>query len=357
MGYGLGVTLSLLIAIHAFGPSLNRALTRPRQERGRTALASVPKLPADSEFPRLFFQKGVNLTAEFPETYESEGARTMLETLPEYGVNAMAIVPYGFSARGKPFVRLNPGAGSWESDDGLEQLSRIAHARGLKVMLKPAVWVPGGYAGDLEFASTHDRAAWFTDYQIFIEHYARLATRIHADVFSVGVEFVHLSPYEHEWRRLIARVRDLYPGPVVYCANHGVEFEQLKFWDALDYIGLQEYYPLPDDLSTDSVVAKVEAVQSRFDRPVLFTEAGFPSHELPNRAPWEVSKREEISLEAQARCYEAIFRAFYGKPWFYGSYWWAIRTDGRGGAKDRSLTPWGKPAMQVLKRWYQSEIR
>ena len=54
----------------------------------------------------------------------------------------------------------------------------------------------------------------------------------------------------------------------------------------------------------------------------------------------------------QASCYEAICRAFYQKPWFEGMYWWKIGTDGEGGPADASLTPWGKPAMEVLSRWY-----
>jgi len=99
---------------------------------------------------------------------------------------------------------------------------------------KPGIW--GAYK--LEFSSAQDRAAWFDQYRVFLEHYARLATRIHADLFCVGGEFVKLTPYEAEWRKLIARARELYPGPLVYAANHGTEFETITFWDALDYIGL-----------------------------------------------------------------------------------------------------------------------
>jgi len=51
--------------------------------------------------------------------------------------------------------------------------------------------------------------------------------------------------------------------------------------------------------------------------------------------------------------YQAIFRAFYNKPWFEGMYWWKVGTNGFGGSGDTSLTPWGKPAMEVVKRWYE----
>jgi hypothetical protein len=71
----------------------------------------------------------------------------------------------------------------------------------------------------------------------------------------------------------------------------------------------------------------------------------------PHRAPWDETPRA-ISLDEQARCYEAVFQAFYTKPWFRGMYWWKVGTNGFGGVKDGSHTPWGKPAMEIVKKWY-----
>lgn len=346
---GWGAATSLLLAIAV--PRVELAIQQTRLDANRAAMAAYPKIPADLPYPKLFFQKGVNFTAEFPDPYASEGARRMLEALPQYGVNAVALVPYGWSRRNLPEVRIGGGPESWESDEGIEELSRVAHARGIKVFLKPALWTGQGYAGDLEFSSAEDRAKWFAEYRAFLEHYAQLAKLIHADLFCVGGEFVKLSSYSSEWRKLITRVREFYPGPLVYAANFGTEFESIAFWDALDFIGLQEYYPLPDDLSTSAVVQRVEAVQKKFQRPVIFTEAGFSSYEKPNRKPWEASGHK-LSLDDQARSYAAIFRAFFDKPWFEGVYWWKIGTNGYGGPQDGSHTPWGKPAMEVIKRWY-----
>ncbi len=349
----LGAFLTVLLAAGTMrgGRMLNDAFLGAKQAANRAAMSPLPPVPANEPYTKVFFQKGVNLTAQFPDTYDSEGSRQMLHALAAYGVNAVALVPYGFERRGDPQVRLM-SQGSWENDEGLRELSWLAHARGMKVMLKPGIWVRGGYGGDLEFDSPADRARWFAAYGVFLDHYARLAAEIHADVFCIGGEFSKLSPFDAEWRKLIARTRELYPGPLLYAANFGDEFEHLAFWDALDFIGLQEYYPLPDDLSTDALLSKVEAVQQKFQRPVIFTEAGFPSYEHPNREPWNDSKRGILALDAQARCYEAVLQAFYNQPWFEGVYWWDVGTDGRGGPQDTSLTPWGKPAMQVIKRWY-----
>jgi hypothetical protein len=354
-----GVLTSVLLGSGLYwgAPVLNEAYLRAKQQSNRAALANLPEVAPDAPYGKLFFQKGVSLTAEFPAPYDSEGARAMLEVLPQYDVNAVALVPYGFAVRGQPHVHLNADATSWENDDGITQLARLAHARGMKVMLKPGIWVRGGFAGDLEFSSPQDRATWFAEYRTFLEHYARLATRIHADILCVGGELTKLTPYSDEWRKLIARARELYPGPLVYAANFGDEFETLTFWDALDYIGLQEYYPLPDNLSIESVLRKVEVVQRNFQRPVIFTEAGFTSSEHANRAPWADPRGGKIALDQQARCYEALLNTFYRRPWFQGVYWWAVRTNGEGGPENGSFTPWGKPAMQVLRYWYRDEGR
>jgi hypothetical protein len=338
-------SLSLLGLLKSFGTSSSAgsvpSVQRPFPSKVQESLAGKP-------YEQVFFQKGVSFTAEWPDTYGSDGALHMLARLPGFGVNAIALVPFGFMRRSSTEVRFG---GGWESDSGIEQVAAYAHSLGIRVMLKPQIWVRPGYPGDLEFASEAERSTWFAEYQRFLEHYAGLAKRIHADVFCVGVEFARLTRHEAEWRRLIVRTRELYPGPLVYAANAGEEFENLRFWDAVDYIGLDNYYSLPDDLNASAIVDKIEAVHRRYQRPVIFTEVGFSSLEAPHRQPWDETPRR-LSTEEQARCYEAVFQAFYRKPWFQGMYWWKVGSNGYGGSQDGTHTPWGKPAMDVVSQWY-----
>ncbi len=297
-----------------------------------------------------FFQKGINFTAERPDRYESEKAREILRKLRDYGVNSVAFVPYGWCRQGSTDLRFS-GRRSWERDPAIVELTKVAHEAGMKVLLKPQIWVPRGFPGDLDFDTDSDTQEWFSKYEDFLRHYAALATTAGADLFSVGVEFSKLARHSDTWRRLTRVARELFAGPLVYAANWGQEFESIDWWDAVDYIGLNNYYPLPDDLDTKAVVEKVEGVQARFRLPVIFPEAGYPSLAAPHREPWAETPRD-ISLEDQARCYEAMFQAFYHKPWFKGVYWWKVGSNGFGGSGDGSHTPWGKPAMDVVKRWY-----
>ena len=328
--------LLVTAAFHWFGPAPERP-----------AFSNFTPLPAKRVPSQLPFQKGVNFTAEWPDTYSSPGAQRMLRQLPNYGVDAVALVPYGFTPRNSPKVFFGHG---WESDEGIEQMSVLAHRLGMSVMLKPQIWVRPGYPGDLDFNS-ENLHQWFAQYQHFLEHYAKLAARIQADLFCVGVEFAKLTQHTEKWRHLIARTRAIYKGPQTYAANSGSEFEKIAFWDDLDYIGLNNYYSLPDDLSMSAIVHQVEAIQQKFQRPIIFTEAGFSSFEAPHRQPWDETPRR-LSLSDQARSYEVVFRAFYGKGWLRGIYWWKVGSNGYGGPADGSHTPWGKPAMDVIARWY-----
>ncbi len=301
------------------------------------------------------FQRGINFTAERGAFYGSEECRRQLSKLPGYGIDSIAVVPYGFVRQGTPLVRL-PGAGSWERDEGVVAVAQHARSLGLRVLLKPQIWVGGGgFPGSLDFAGP-SRRAFFDSYAMFVDHYARLAARCEAETFCVGTEFVRLSGETAEWRELIARARSQFRGKLTYASTQGPEFETLAFWDALDFIGLNSYYPLPDSLDASSVAARVEAVALRHRKPLLLTEAGFASLQAPHRQPWDETPRP-LSMTDQARCYEAIFRAFYNKSWCSGMYWWKVGTNGYGGEADGSHTPWGKPAMDVLRRWYRGGLR
>ncbi len=299
-----------------------------------------------------FFQRGVNFTSEGRGGgYRSEGAHAMLATLRSRGVDAVALVPYGVVRGEKKELRF----GGWERDESISALTATAHKLGMRVMLKPQVWIRGSYPGDFDLPDAQSRDRWLAEYRVFALHYARLAATIHADVFCVGTEFAKLSPYEDYWRSLIAEIRQEYTGPLTYAANWGEEFESLRFWDALDYMGLNNYYPMPETLDLRGQVARVEAVQRRAGRPVLFTEVGISSYAGAHRKPW-AEREGDLDLQIQAAAYDALLAAFWEKPWFYGAYWWKVGSNGFGGNEDRTHTPWGKPAMDVLTTWYRKPV-
>lgn len=300
----------------------------------------------------MFFH-GVNFTSEHGAIYGSDASSEQLRKLPRFGIDSIALVPYAGTRPGSTSVRWQ--GMRMEPSEGIEALSRAAHQLGMKVMIKPQVWVPGGFTGDLTFTAPAAQNAWFVEYSAYVLFHAALAARVRAEVFCVGNEFVRLRDAE-QWPVLISQVRKVFGGAVTYAATQGEEFEQLKFWSKVDYIGLNNYYPLPDSLDCTGVAAKVEAVTSRHGKPLIFTECGYASLEAPHRAPWDETRRK-LAPEDQARCYEALLKKFYGHRSVHGFFWWKVGTNGFGGLEDGSHTPWGKPAMDVMARWYRAPNR
>ncbi len=69
--------------------------------------------------------------------------------------------------------------------------------------------------------------------------------------------------------------------------------------------------------------------------------------------PWIEDAGHAVSLNEQAACYEAIFRAFSGRTWLGGMFWWKWYSDGRGGGEnDGSYIPTDKPAASLIRNWY-----
>jgi hypothetical protein len=354
---GLAVTPGIVLGVIAsaalfFGAQrIGHALEIRAEAERRASLAPIPDpapLPPAGES---FYYRGVNFTAEWPHPYGSKVAAQVLSKLPDYGVNSVALVPY--ASQRPDEAELNFPL-RMERDELIVATAKMAHAEGLRVLLKPQVWIRGGglYPGDLRYDDPRDRERWFASYARFVEHYAKLATRVEADMFCVGVEFAQLTAHEREWRELIALARKHYGGPLVYAANFGEEFESVRFWDALDFIGLDNYYPLPDDRSTEAIAAKIERVHLAYRKPILFTEAGFSTYELAHRKPWEDEPGGALSPETQARNVDAFLRGFHARPWLRGIFWWKVGTSGGGGAEDGSHLLWGKPAMDVIGKWF-----
>ena len=254
-------------------------------------------------------------------------------------------------------------------DTDLVYAIRQAHKLGMRVMLKPHVWLrqkdDDAWRGRIGMQSEQDWRTWFDNYERFILHYARIAEREQVEILCIGVEMAQtMKERDADWRQLIGRIRQVYSGPLTYAANWWGEFDEIHIWDALDYVGVNAFFPLSTDaepnLATLRVGARrvadqIELVHQATRRPVILTEVGFKSVRGSTVRPWEWTRRVEpaVDVKQQARAYQAVLEALWERPWFSGMYWWKWPSDLRhGGLADGDFTPRGKPAERVLSDWY-----
>ncbi len=328
------------------------------------------KIAADrAAFPHIDdFQKGFCHAHEGYRIYNgylSKKSDDALKKLQTLGTNAVSITPFSFMRDpNRPvFLRHMRSSGS-ENDESVIHAALSAESLGMAVMLKPHLWLGGGsWPGDIAMKNDADWALFFDYYYRWMRHFALLAEMYHMDMLSVGVELAKATvTHEQQWRTMIRKLRKLYSGKMTYAANWGAEFENIKFWDELDFIGLNCYYPLSSNENADDealkagvakIAVKVENVYQKFRKPVIFTEIGYTSTPASWKNPHKTSGGKPVDLEAQARCYRAVFDGLYGKKWLAGIYWWKWPSFLEyGGVRDNDFTPNNKPAQQIIAEWY-----
>ncbi|TDB84607.1 hypothetical protein E1264_24040 [Actinomadura sp. KC216] len=247
------------------------------------------------------------------------------------------------------------------SDASVRHIARLARRAGLRVLLKPHVDLPG----DEDRAAIRPRDAdrWYAAYSRFIGHYADLARETGADALSVGTELAALSGDRGPWLAVVRTVRARFHGTLVYAANYD-EYERVAFWDALDLIGIDAYWPLASRPTTDvavlrrawePILRRVGRFSASRGRPVLFTEAGYVSQRGSTTEPWAWAISRVNGAAEQAAAYEALLASCTGRSWWAGVHWW-MWDDWPGAAEtppDLSYSPHGKPAERILRRWWR----
>ena len=249
----------------------------------------------------------------------------------------------------------------------------LAHQKGLKVFLKPHVWVTepadGKWRSDIFPVNDENWEIWKESYRKFIFHFAELAERGKVDMFCVGAEFTLLTKEKSIfWKELIQDIRKIYSGELTYAANWYNEFDEIEFWNDLDYIGIQAYFPLTDNSypkanelskSWDKYLSTLEDLHQKFDKKILFTELGYKSTADGAIRPWEWDenndgKRKYISPETQANCYQAFFNTIWQKEWFAGVHIWQWRSvyDRENKTSIYDFTPQHKPAIEIIAKGF-----
>ena len=325
---------------------------------------------ADRSLPELTTKyRGVNWVAGDSATAAQVAA------LKSAHIQWMAQTPFGWQqSYNQPDIRINtqPSKKYWgESDQGIVHTTQLAKRAGVKTLLKPHLWLmdrSGKWLGDIEMTSEADWQAWYQNYTAFILHYARLAAENDIEALCIGTELMKPAvTHEKEWRQMIREIRRIYRGQLTYAANWYLEYEQIKFWDDLDFIGVQGYFPLTKSANPSVAtltagwkphVAALEKMARKYQKPIVFTEVGYKSTPDAAIEPWKWPERGEsaalsLSDATQANCYEAFFQTLWHQPWFGGAFIWKwypqVRPPGRA---LHDFTPQHKPAEKVLAAWY-----
>ncbi|BDS11038.1 glycoside hydrolase family 113 [Aureispira anguillae] len=287
------------------------------------------------------------------------------------GIDWVALLPFGFFDPDSASIQYDStgNSGWWwgETAAGITTSHNLAQAQGMKTMLKPQLWSWKGWIGDMDYPSQAEWDIFHANYTDFICYWARLAESLDVDLFCIGTE-IKASAMNHPayWSNLIDTIRQIYTGKLTYAPNWD-EYDQIAFWDQLDYIGVDAYFSLiPDHTPTVCDLKKaweptfeaLEAFSKRWNKPILFTEWGYLSLDGCAYQTWKLEKNRSsasINEQAQANAAQALLETFGKEDWWAGGFQWKWYADLATSSQDRSddYTPQGKMAADVLRDLYQ----
>ncbi len=294
--------------------------------------------------------------------------REGLAYLVERGVGWVSVTPFAYGHREKS----QPPVGGYrasrfrgESLVGVSEVIDISQQLGLKVLLKPHIWfsTESAWRGDIAMGTEEDWKRWFDAYWDFLQPFVSLAAEKEVAAFCVGCELAGTIGEEKRWRSLIAQIRKVYSGQLTYAANWHDEYREIEFWDALDWMGVQAYFPLTDSKEPSEVAlregwipwrAKLREFSRTQNRPIVFTEVGYRPEVDNAREPWKWSLSGPSEPEAQANAFRALFDVFKGEEWLAGIHVWKWFAGYSGEDRPRrrrghdSFSPQGLPAEEVI---------
>ena len=303
----------------------------------------------------------VGMTISCPGSGQIWGTKKMDESLARLqalGISDVAIHPYAWVGRDGT-VRFTPAARM----DYLRRAVAYAKARGVRLFWKPHLgyWGRFSWRGEITFSSDAAWRRFFRDYEAFIVDQARFAQKVGAPIFSVGLEYER-TVHDRRWRRIIAAVRAVYTGTLTYGANwDGIE--RVPFWDALDVIGVQAYFPLAgargDDVKKADlrrgwkrVLDRLRPLSERYGKQILFTEIGYARSEALAQRPWEAATDSgPAAVALRRRAMEVAFEVLPQQPFLRGMYWWKWLPGA--GFWDRDFSMEDPEALAVLSAFAQ----
>ena len=188
-------------------------------------------------------------------------------------------------------------------------------------------------------------------------------------LFCVGTELrTSIAQQPEKWNLLVSEIKTIYKGKLTYAANWDGDYDEITFWDQMDYIGIQAYFPLTDSINPnletikkgwDPHITLLKGLSERHNKPILFTEVGYKSESSSTIRPWEWNSglavlHQEKSNRTQVLAYEALFQKLWQEDWFAGMYiWqWNTQTKASNAAKNLDFSPRFKPAENVIAKWF-----
>ncbi len=302
--------------------------------------------------------------------YGSHAFEATLDELARSGVNWVSLTPFGrvgtLEGRGVDPTFEAPHA---RNRDDLGRAIDQAHARGLRVLVVPHLWVESGdWRAQIDPKSEEGWRVWAASYERYVLAWAAVAEEHHAEMLAIGVELRSWVTTERValMRPLLHRIRRAYRGMLTYSANWDDASDTL-IWNDVDMIGINAFYPLADGPGATraamlerarGIARDVTALGARYRKPVYFAEMGYTTRPDPAWKPWEWPEdlgHPTVDEGAQATATQALLTPFLAERGFAGFFVWRVYADPDDVSQEPAFgfSPRGKHAERVLRQLWK----
>ena len=291
-----------------------------------------------------------------------------------YGESTVAILEginqarkFGLKVMIKPHLEPGIDRSDWDEpdlnrEDSLSRANYIASYQAFSETIEIKTRVRTRWRGDLMAKDDEGWEIMSKAYEEYILSYAVLADSMDVELFCIGTELKAMALEKPDyWKSLIRKVRAVYKGPITYAANWDM-FDEITFWEGLDFVGIDAYFPLGDHKvpSIEETISewgpykkRMENFQRQSGKQVIFTEWGYESEEYAGKTPW---KSEGAYHEVvQKNLYEATLRSFWDESWFAGVFVWRWSPNDEFKSGTYNFSPKGTLAQEVLEEWFKKQ--
>jgi hypothetical protein len=283
------------------------------------------------------------------------------------GANYVSLMPFAYGQTAK--ANLIYGSSSWqqwwgESMAGVDSCISMAAKYNIKAMIKPQLWIDRGtFTGIFKLENEKDWIQFEKQYSAWIVSFAELSEKHKLELFCIATELDTWAEMRPDyWRGLIAEIRKVFHGKLVYACNWGHE-KTIPFWADLDFIGVDAYYPLSESQTPTveelltawkKVSADLSALSALHHKKILFTEWGYQCRDYCTKDPWVETEDMNMNFQAQSNCYEALLENCSKEHWFAGGFIWKwFPHNGHEPTFNREkFSPQERPALTILKKYY-----
>ena len=230
--------------------------------------------------------------------------------------------------------------------------------------------------------NTNDWNTFFENYTQLILNYIPLLNKYNISDYCIATELMTMmETHPQQFITIINKVRDNgYKGKITIDFNRETNID-VSLLKELDYIGESGYYSLDINMGNNTVpyhnptlidvinawkpiIEELRNISEMAgNKTIVFTEIGYQSRPWPWANPPGTQELNGGDCSVWDQCYnvahqaflfEGFLRSIYLEDFFGGVAWWLWSTDPfEGGPVDDSFSVRGKPAAQILSKYWK----